>query len=164
MNAMIAEKLKQNWFWSVAILLWAAVWLLVRQMPQDIPANYEYAVLTDVFITMPLLLWLCYRSQLTTKALLLRVVGVVSLGIWLASQMLQPEHQTILPLLGSLRNIGLGVAIAIELWLFVSILKIVFKKETTSQVLVDQGIPEYMAKLMLLEARFWRWVFGLFKK
>ena len=161
---MIAEKLKQNWFWPVAILLWAAVWFLVRQMPQDIPANYEYAVLADVFITMPLLLWLCYRSQLTKKALLLRVVGAVSLGIWLASQMLQPEHQTILPLLGSLRNIGLGVAIAIELWLFVSILKIVFKKETTSQVLVDQGVPEYMAKLMLLEARFWRWVFGLFRK
>ena len=161
---MIAEKLKQNWFWPVAILLWAAVWFLVWQMPQDIPANYEYAVLTDVFITMPLLLWLCYRSQLTTKALLLRVVGVISLGIWLASQMLQPEHQTILPLLGSLRNIGLGVAIAIELWLLVSILKIVFKKETTSQVLVDQGVPEFMAKLMLLEARFWRWVFGLFKK
>ena len=161
---MIAEKLKQNWFWPVAILLWAAVWFLVRQMPQDIPANYEYAVLADVFITMPLLLWLCYRSQLTKKALLLRVVGAVSLGIWLASQMLQPEHQTILPLLGSLRNIGLGVAIAIELWLFVSILKIVFKKETTSQVLVDQGVPEFMAKLMLLEARFWRWVFGLFKK
>ena len=161
---MIAERLKQNWFWPVAILLWAAVWFLVRQMPQDIPANYEYAVLTDVFITMPLLLWLCYRSQLTTKALLLRVVGVISLGIWLASQMLQPEHQTILPLLGSLRNIGLGVAIAIELWLFVSILKIVFKKDTTSQVLVDQGVPEFMAKLMLLEARFWRWVFGLFRK
>ena len=161
---MIAEKLKQNWFWPVEILLWAAVWFLVRQMPQDIPANYEYAVLTDVFITMPLLLWLCYRSQLTTKPLLLRVVGVISLGIWLASQMLQPEHQTILPLLGSLRNIGLGVAIAIELWLLVSILKIVFKKETTSQVLVDQGVPEYMAKLMLLEARFCRWVFGLFRK
>ena len=161
---MIAEKLKQNWFWPVAIMLWAAVSFLVRQMPQHIPANYEYAVLADVFLTMPLLLWLCYRSQLTTKAVLLRVVGVVSLGIWLASQMLQPEHQTILPLLGSLRNIGLGVAIAIELWLFVSILKIVFKKDTTSQVLVDQGVPEFMAKLMLLEARFWRWVFGLFKK
>ena len=161
---MIAEKLKQNWFWPVAIMLWAAVSFLVRQMPQHIPANYEYAVLADVFLTMPLLLWLCYRSQLTTKAVLLRVVGVVSLGIWLASQMLQPEHQTILPLLGSLRNIGLGVAIAIELWLLVSILKIVFKKETTSQVLVDQGVPEFMAKLMLLEARFWRWVFGLFRK
>lgn len=163
-SAKITEKLKQNWFWPIAILLWAAVWLLVRQMPRDIPANYEYAVLADVFITMPLLLWLCYRSQLTTKALLLRVVGVVSLGIWLGSRMLEPQHQTILPLLGGLRNVGLGVAIMIELWLLVSILKIIFKKETTSQVLVDQGVPEFMAKLMLLEARFWRWLFRFFRK
>ncbi len=158
------EKLKQNWFWPIAIFLWATAWILARQMAQDIPANYEYALLFDVFITMPVLLWLCYRSQLTKKALILRVVGVVSLGIWLASRMIEPERQTILPLLNALRDIGLGVVIAIELWLLVSILKIVFKKGTTSQVLVDQGVPKFMAKLMLIEARFWRWVFNLIKK
>jgi hypothetical protein len=26
------------------------------------------------------------------------------------------------------------------------------------------GVPEFMAKLMLLEARFWRWVFSHFKR
>ncbi len=160
----MTEKLKQNWFWPVAAVLWVAVWAIVRLQPSAVPAQFEYALLADVFITMPLLLWLCYRAQLPMKALLLRMAGVIGLGIWLASKMLAPEQQTILPQLGVLRNIGLGVVIVIEMWLFVSIVKIVFKKETTTDALVEKGVPEVMAKLMLLEARFWRWVFGWFKK
>jgi hypothetical protein len=160
---MMTEKLKQNWFWPVAAALWIAVWLLMRAIPSEIPPQFEYAVLADVFLTMPLLLWLCYRAQMPMKALMLRMAGVIGLGIWLASKLLAPEQQNILPQLGVLRNIGLGIVIIIELWLFVSIVKIMFKKDTTADALVKEGVPEFMAKLMLLEARFWRWVFGLFK-
>lgn len=163
-GAVMTEKLKHNWFWPVAAALWLGVWAMLRLQPAAIPAQFEYAVLADVFLTMPLLLWLCYRAQLPMKALALRMAGVIGLGIWLASKMLAPEQQHILPQLGVLRTIGLGVVIIIEAWLFVSIVKIVFKKETTSDTLVKQGVPEFMAKLMLLEARFWRWVFGLFKR
>ena len=60
-----------------------------------------------------------------------------------------------------LRQVPVGV---IELRLMVAVVKTVFRKEATSQDLVEQGAPEFIAKLMILEARFWRWVLGLFKR
>ncbi len=156
--------IRNNWFWPLMISLWAVVWSMANRLGATIPANWEYALLFDVFITAPFLYWLCYRTSLTNKAMLIRMIAIQCLGIWIATKVLPLEHQRILPELGVLRTVGLLVLCVIELRLMIAVLRTVFRKGATQQDLVDQGAPEFIAKLVLLEARFWRWVFGIFKR
>lgn len=70
----------------------------------------------------------------------------------------------VLPQLAWLRYAGLTVLMLIEVRIMVALFKILFKPGTSSKQLEDIGMPPFLAKLALLEARFWRWVFSIFKR
>ena len=61
--------------------------------------------------------------------------------------------------LGALRLAGLFILALIELWVLVEIVKILFGREpSVERVVARSGAPAWVARLMLLEARFWKWV------
>jgi|CXWL01.1.fsa_nt_gi uncharacterized membrane protein len=155
---------KNNWFWPVMLGLWALAWLTAGRMEVTLPSNWEYALLFDVFVTAPVLYWLCYRDSLTTKTMLVRMVALQCLGIWIATKVMPLDQQRILPELGILRIAGIAVLFVIELRLVLTLVRAVFRQGATQQDLVAQGAPEFIAKMALIEARFWRWAFGLFKR
>lgn len=160
----ITKRLKENWFWPVTLVLMAAAWLLSRSLPPQELGGWEMAVLFDVLVTLPLLFAFCYRGKLTRNTLIIRILALQCLGIWLATKIVPVESQTLLPQLSWLRYAGLAVLVLIELCIMVVLFKTVFKVDTTSKQLEEIGMPPFLAQLVLLEARFWRWVFSVFKR
>lgn len=160
----MTERLKANWFWPVAFALSVIVWLLTNTLPPQDLGYWELAVLFDVLFTLALLFALCYRGTLTRKNLVIRIIALQCLGIWLATKLVPVESQMVLPQLAWLRYAGMTVLILIEVRIMVALFKISFKPDTSSKQLEDIGMPPFLAKLALLEARFWRWVFSIFKR
>src|SRR3546814_2556535 len=72
------------------------------------------------------------------------------------------DSQLIIPYLSWLRYAGLAILLLIEIRLALILFKLVFKPDTTESQLQESGMPPLLAKAALLEARFWRWVFGVF--
>lgn len=160
----MTERLKEHWFWPLALALVAVAWALAARLPSQELAGWEMAVLFDVFITLPLLYLICYRKKLARNAMLGRIIALQCLGIWLATKIVPVDQQILLPQLSWLRYCGIAVLLVIELRLMVALFQILFKADTTTQQLEDAGMPPFLAKLALLEARFWRWIFSIFKK
>ncbi len=160
----MTERLRENWFWPVAFVLFTVAWSLSASLPPQDLSGWEMAVLFDALITLPLLFAICYRRKLTRKNLIIRILALQCLGIWLATKIVPIESQTLLPQLSWLRYAGLAVLVLIELRIMVALFKTVFKVDATSKQLEEIGMPPFLAKLALLEARFWRWVFSNFKR
>ncbi len=160
----MTERLKEHWFWPLALALVAVAWALAARLPSQDLAGWEVAVLFDAFITLPLLYLICYRKKLTRNAMIGRIIALQCLGIWAATKIVPVDQQVWLLQLSWLRYCGLAVLVFIELRLIVALFRIVFKPETTSQQLEDVGMPPFLANLALLEARFWRWAFSIFKR
>jgi peptidoglycan/LPS O-acetylase OafA/YrhL len=160
----MTERLKENWFWPVTLVLVALAWLVSSNLPPGDLTGWELAVLFDVLITLPLFFALCYRGKLPRNKLVIRILALQCLGIWLATKMVPVESQIVLPQLAWLRYAGIAVLVLIELRIMVALFKIVFKSDTNAQQLEEIGMPPLLAKLALLEARFWRSVFSIFKR
>ncbi len=160
----MTAQVKANWFWPLALLLVAMAWLLARFPSDDLPQNFEYAVIFDVLVSMPLLFVICYRAKLPRNQMIFRILALQCLGIWIAGKIIPLENQLILPQLSWLRSAGLVVLIALELWIMITVCKIAFSKSATADHLSSVGIPPMLAKLMLIEARFWRRIFSFFKR
>ncbi len=155
---------KENWFWPLAVVL-VLVAMLISKMTSPQPDNmWEVAVIFDVLITLPVLFALCFRKKLSLSKLAIRVIALQCLGIWLATKIVPLNSQVLLPQLSWLRYLGLGVLALLELKLIFILLKIVSKPGTTAAQLEAACMPPFIAKLMLIEARFWRWVFSIIKK
>jgi hypothetical protein len=57
------------------------------------------------------------------------------------------------------------VLFAFEVWIVLALIKLVFRPDTTANQIEQQlGAPPFIAKLILMEARFWRRVFSIFKR
>jgi hypothetical protein len=164
MKVKMTERLKENWFYPVTLVLLAAIWLLARSVPPQELQGWELAVIFDVLVTLPLLFALCYRGKFTRNKLIIRIMALQCLGIWVATKIVPIESQTVLPQLAWLRYLGVAVLVLIELRIMVALYKIVFKAETSTSELEEIGMPPLLAKLALMEARFWRWVFSIFKR
>jgi hypothetical protein len=160
----MTERLKENWFWPFTLVLIALAWLVSRNLSPGDLKGWEWAVLFDVLVTLPVLFALCYRAKLRRNKLIIRILALQCLGIWLATKIVPIESQMVLPHLAWLRYAGIAVLVLIELRIMVALFKIVFKADTSARQLEDVGMPPLLAKLMLLEARFWRWVFSIFKR
>ncbi|MCC5611673.1 hypothetical protein LC612_34315 [Nostoc sp. CHAB 5834] len=160
----MTERIKENWFWPLAAALWAIAFLGSRNVPTPKLAGWEIAVIVDVMVTMPALFALCYRTKFTWQKMAIRILALQCLGIWLATKIVPVETQKILLQLSWLRYVGLAVLVMIELRIMAALFRLVFKADTSSKDLEQIGMPPILARVMLLEARFWRWVFSFFKR
>ena len=64
-----------------------------------------------------------------------------------------------------MRIAGLIVLAVVELWLLVAVIRLVFGSDTScDEVSRVTGAPRFVARLMLLEARFWKAVWRLIRR
>ena len=155
-----------NWFVLAVPLLAATAWLIARAAPwgQD-SAGLEAALLIDACITAPLLYALCYGRTLPLWQVAVRMLGLACLGIYLIGLIVPPQAQLLLPSFGWARAIGVAVLLLFELWLLVAALRLVFGAGATAEeVQAKTGAPPLLARLMVVEARFWKAVWRLVRR
>ena len=160
----IREKLGAHWFVPAFALILGALWLVARDTTFMADGG-EKAVLADLCLTVPILYVLCYRRRHSAAQLGLRALALACLGIWLGSWIIPASDQALLTRLGPLRVAGLVVLALIELRLLVAMIRLVFGSEASSdEISRATGAPPLVAKLMLLEARFWKAVWRLIRR
>lgn len=158
MKTSARQLLAANWFWPIFAVAVCAAWLMSRSPALPQPHGWDVALLIDFGLIMPLLMWLCYRRQATRRALLLRVLALQLSALLIAGWLTLPSQQLVVQHLAWARPIGIAILVVVEGAVLVAMLRIVFKPGTAQSDLEKLGAPPVIARLMLLEARFWRWV------
>ncbi len=157
-----------NWFYSMALLLFLVAGILIASIggvpPPGQGPSFEAALLVDIFLTLPVLYWLCFRKRHGAARLLLGGTAVVCSGLWLAGLIVPTSEQRMLPQLSWLRYAGLAIIVGFEVRLAALAFRVMWRPQAKIADLEAQGVPPLVAKLMLLEARFWRWVLSAFRK
>src|SRR5687768_6128771 len=160
----IRERLGAHWFVPVFAFILGALWLAGRDSI-FMAEGGEAAILADLCLTAPILYVLCYRRRHSPLQLGLRALALACLGIWLGSWIIPAPDQSLLTRMGPLRVAGLFVLAAIEVRLLVAMLRLVFGGEASAdEVSRATGAPPFVARLMLLEARFWKAVWRLIRR
>ena len=156
----------ENWFLVALPVLLGISWSFTRSVDWRMsPGAAETVTLMDWVVTVPALYFLCYRRKLSSFAMTVRLLALVCLGIWIASRLVPVAAQELLPHLGWPRSIGLGVLAFLELRLLFLALKLAFSGKADAEELArTSGAPPLLAKLMLIEARFWKAVWRLIKR
>ena len=165
MTTALQVWVRTNWFAVAVPLLLLVEWLVVRDLGGEMGRFLEVVVLFDLCVFMPLLYVLCYRRIVPLKQLVLRTVALACLGIYLATYLVPEPLQALLPQLGPLRIAGLGVLMLIELRLLVAAVRIVWGRDgSVEQVQAASGAPAWMARIMVMEARFWKRLWRLIRR
>lgn len=156
---------RRNWFLPLLAALLAIEWAFARTIDWPRDGAAEAVILFDLCLFVPALHYLCYRRVLAWKPLLIRTAALASLGIYLASHLVPAEAQHLLAGLGWARLVGFAVLAALELWVLVKVVKLVFGSATTAEeISATSGAPPWIARLMLIEARFWKWLWRLLRR
>ena len=163
-----AAFLRLNWFFPLVLLLFAIVWALSAATINDASTAdiraLELALLADVFVTLPVLFWLCFRNQSARQRLALGIVAAICSGLWFATWVVPAESQGYLRPFAWVRYIGVAIIVTVEVGLVVGIARIIWKPEAEARDIEALGVPPMVARLMMAEARFWRWVLHKFRK
>lgn len=148
---------RANWFVPMLSVALVMEWILARSSARSEPTALEAVILFDLCLFVPFLYWLCYRRTQPAKALAMRAVGLACFGVFIASRLVPPEAQTLLPHLAWVRTAGIAVVALVELKLFVELIKLVFGGQSSNEQIAGRtGAPPLLVKLMALEARFWK--------
>jgi hypothetical protein len=167
---MNGERLRRwslsNWFLIVAPVLLGVAWFVSRSAVATPDGHgLEPALIFDACVTLPVLYALCYGRRLSVLALTLRMVGIACLAIYLLSFIVPADQQRLLPAFGWARIAGLTLLCLIELRLVAGAVRMVFRSDVTAvELAVKTGAPPFVAKLMVMEARFWKAVWRLFRR
>jgi len=153
---------RRNWFLPLLAILLTIEWAFARTTAWGRDGFAEAVILFDLCLFVPALHYLCYRRSLARKALLVRTAALAFLGLYIASHLIPPEAQRLVAALGWARLAGLAVLAALELWVLVAVVKLVFGRgATAAEVSASSGAPPWIARLMVAEARFWKWLWRL---
>ena len=159
----IKTTVTQHWFYCLLPLWLAAAWAFRSDFPwQTDPGLGEAITLIDWCVLVPTMFVICYWGM-SPKALALRVLALICGGIWLAGKIVPVGSQIILQEWSGVRWIGLTILALFELGVLVATLRIVYGSPPDPQALEEQGIPPFIARLIIAEARFWRRVCNLLR-
>ena len=161
------RKLKQHWFFIAATVMICGDWIVVRTQGVDRPRLMEAAVLGDLALIMPLLYFVCYRSK--GKAAIIRACALSCSAIWLCGYIIPQAHHYLLNSLSWMRYLGMAVLTVLEIKLILMLWRTIFKsnlsaEDVATEVAAKADMPLWVARLMGLEARFWRSIWLTLKR
>ncbi|HEV7659218.1 MAG TPA: hypothetical protein VGO55_05170 [Allosphingosinicella sp.] len=154
---------RRNWFVPLLAVLVAIEWAFARAIDWPRDGAAEIVVLFDMCLFVPLLYVLCYRRRVALKPLLVRAMALGGLGLYFASHLIPAQSQHLVAGLGWARILGGAALVLIELWVVMKVVKLVFGGTATEADVVAHGAPPWIARLMLVEARFWKWLWRLLR-
>ncbi len=154
------QAVRGYWFYAVLALALFAAWQ-VSLTPESLadPITTERVFLFDFALFLPALYFVYLRSRVSLKAAILRALGLGAAGIAFAAWLMPEGTGEILPFLSWLRWTALPLIIVLELAAFVALMRYAYGSNPQEEELVRHGMPPLIAKLLLMETRFWKRVF-----
>ncbi|MBB5728930.1 hypothetical protein [Sphingomonas prati] len=149
---------RDNWFYAILPVLFAAALNFRATHPWDDQPQFGEAVtLFDWCIFVPFIYVACYRNM-PRRALAIRALAIACGGIWIAGKIVPDPAETILTQWSWLRGVGIAVLVLAESAALIAVLRIAFGSAPDATELERQGMPPLLARMILAEARLWRWV------
>lgn len=153
----------RNWFFAAFAVVVAASYGFARSRV-FLEQGGEAAILADLCLTVPLIYLWCYRNILSRQQLATGAAALACLGVWIAGRLIPAAEQVLLPHLTWVRTLGLAVLALIELRILVAVVRLAFSRTANAEeISAHSGAPPLLVRLMLLEVRFWRWVWKLLR-
>jgi hypothetical protein len=147
---------RTHWYAPLFLAMLAAVWLLARNAA-FMASGGEAALLIDLCVTAPVLYALCYGKRQPVRQTAIKAIAIACAGVWLASWLIPAASQSILPHLTPIRWAGLVVIALVEVRLVIAAVRLAFSRSATAQDIAKASdAPQWIARLMLAEARLWR--------
>lgn len=153
---------ERYFFLLVLPVAFAVEWAFAASLDWQAYPRSEWVTLFDLCVFMPLVYLAFFSSSLEKKPRLIRMAGIAGLGLLVARYMVPEANQFITSDLAQLRNAMLALVLLFEGWAFYKIVQAVYKRNADAKTLErDFAMPAWIAKLMILEARFWKavWIF-----
>lgn len=164
-SARLLTEAGAHWFMLLLPVLLLVEYGFARTTDWPRDGVAESALIFDLCLFVPALHLLCYRRRVAAKPLLIRTGGLSLLGLAIASWLVPPQHQLVLSHLAWLRPFGLTALALLEAGLLIGLIGLAFSGRTTAADLAGRsGAPLWVARLMLLEARFWKAVWRLLRR
>ncbi|MCR9179474.1 MAG: hypothetical protein NXH71_04490 [Erythrobacteraceae bacterium] len=157
------QKPREKWFFLIALPVAVAIeWAFARSLDWTAYPRSEWVALFDLCVFMPLLYIMVFGSELTRKARLLRSIGIAGIGLFAASFIVPEPNQFIIAELSGIRKVAMIGILAFEGYIFWKVIGAVYRHNADVKTLEREfAMPEWIAKLMVLEAKFWKtvWTF-----
>jgi hypothetical protein len=156
----------EKWFFLIALPLAIGIeWAFARTLDWTAYPRSEWVALFDLCVFMPLVYLTAFSSDLTCKARLLRCLGIGGIGLFAASFIVPVPNQFIISELSALRNAAMVGVVAFEGWILWKVIGAVYRHNADAKTLErDFAMPEWIAKLMVLEAKFWKAVWAFLRR
>jgi hypothetical protein len=161
---MASTSLRRHWFFALLPVLVLAGWNLARTAPPGDAALVERVLIADVCLSVPILYALCYARRMPLRRLLVRCLGLALAGLVVLGWTLPAEQQSVLPATKPLRIAAMALLALVELRILIAALQLVFRSAPRPELLEERGVPPLIAKLMVIEARFWKAVWRLLRR
>jgi hypothetical protein len=160
------SKPREKWFFLIALPLAVAIeWAFARSLDWSAYPRSEWVALFDLCIFMPLLYLAAFSSELARKAHLLRALGIAGIGLFASNFVVPGPNQYIIGELSALRNAAMIGILAFEGWLLWKVIGAVYRQNADAKTLEREfAMPEWIAKMMVLEAQFWKAVWQFLRR
>jgi hypothetical protein len=160
------SKPREKWFFLIALPLAITIeWAFARTLDWTAYPRSERVALIDLCVFMPMLYLAAFTSELTRKARLLRCVGIAGAGLFASSFIVPEPNQFIIGELSAVRKVAMVGIVAFEAWVLWKVIGAVYRQNADAKTLEREfAMPEWIAKLMVLEARFWKAVWQFLRR
>jgi hypothetical protein len=159
-------KLNEKWFFLAVLPLAIAIeWAFAQSLDWTAYPRAEWVALVDLCVIVPIIYFAFFSRSLGMKARLIRTAGIAGLGLLASSYIVPGANQIIIGELSSIRNAVLLVVVAFEIFVFWKMISALYINNADEKALErDFAVPEFVAKLLVMEAKFWKAVWRFFRR
>jgi hypothetical protein len=156
----------EKYFFLIVLPLAIAIeWAFARSHDWAAYPRSEWVALFDLCVFMPIIYGAFFTSDLNVKTRLLRCAAIAGIGLFAASFIVPAPNQIIIGELSNIRNAMLVFILLFEGFIFWKVVDALYRKRVDAKALQqDFAMPEWVAKLMVMEAKFWKAVWSLFRR
>lgn len=165
----LAERRRATlWALFIAVAIYAFSGLALHQPPDWLRAGGEmpqWPVAFDLLVTVPAVYWWLHRRDRRRAAL--GALALAGTGIWAASMILPDTSGTAWSALRLLRNLGMGLVVALEVGVVVSLLRFVARlaHDRNPDYALRERVQQYFgtglpARMVAFDMRLWLHVFA----
>ena len=159
-------KPREKWFFLIVLPIAIAIeWGFAASLDWSVYPRAEWVALVDLCVFMPLIYLGLFSSDLSGKARGLRALGIAGIGLFAASWIVPSAHQFLISELANARAAAFVFIRAFEGFVLWKLLQALYAKNADAQTLEREfAVPPFIAKLLVIEAKFWKSVWGLFRR